>query len=435
MLIRWLTAPLARAATGEVPAPDPARIGVMAPDPVTLSDAELEPIRELIPGPEPELSAPEGDRVLRVAETLLDGRELEYVTECVETNWVSSAGAFVTRFEEAFAAAAGCRHAVACTSGTAALHLALAAAGVSAGDEVIVPAFTMIGTANAARYLGARPVLVDADPTTWNLDPERVAAKLTRRTRAILAVHIYGQPADMDALRDLADRHGLILVEDAAEAHGADVDGRPVGSLGDVAAFSLYGNKIITSGEGGVVTTDDGGVADAARSLRGHAFSPERHFWHRRLGFNYRMTNLQAAVALAQTERLPALVERRRVNARGYMEALAGIEGLGLPPQLAGGVTWMFGVTVGPEFGISRDELRGRLAARGVETRTFFVPLHLQPIYRREMAGQRYPMAEWLGAHGLYLPSGPAISEDDIAYVAAAVCGSREPAGAAAISA
>ena len=431
VLSRWLTAPLTREVKTLAPTPEVrVRIGPSPPSPVTLGDDELAGLRELIPAPEPPLRRPAEGRIIRVAETLLDGNELDYVTECVKTNWISSAGSFVTRFEAEFARAVSCRFAIACSSGTAALHLALAAAGVTVGDEVIVPAFTMIGTANAARYLGARPVLVDADPLTWNLDPARVAAKLTPRTRAILAVHIYGQPADTNALRDLAERHGLLLVEDAAEAHGADLGGRPVGSLGDVAAFSLYGNKIITSGEGGVVTTDDEHVAEAARTLRGHAFSPDRHFWHRQLGFNYRMTNLQAAVALAQTERLPELVERRRRNDERYRVALGGIEGLGFPPAVPGGVTWMFGVTVSDRFGITRDELRYRLAERGVETRTFFVPMHLQPIYRDMFRGQRYPVAERLGASGLYLPSGPGLTADDVVYVADAVRASRLSAGA-----
>ena len=221
----------------------------------------------------------------------------------------------------------------------------------------------------------------------------------------------------MDELRELASRNRLILIEDAAEAHGARYQSRPAGSLGDVAAISLYGNKILTAGEGGIVSTNDPRIAAIARELRDHAFSPDRHFWHRRLGFNYRMTNLQAAVALAQTERLDELVARRADNARRYHAVLSGIDGLTLQPQVPGGVSWMFGVVVGPEFGCDRDELRRRLAAKGVETRTFFVPLHVQPIYQERFAGQRYPTAEMLGARGLYLPSGPTLSDDDIAYV------------------
>jgi perosamine synthetase len=382
--------------------------------------------RQLLPAPEPLLGepVPSGDepapeRPLRVAETRLDGNERRYVLECLETNWVSSAGPFVLRFERAFAAAVGCRHGVACSSGTAALHLALATVGVEAGDEVLMPAFTMVATANAARYLGASPVLVDADPETWNLDVGQLEAKLTPRTRAILPVHIYGHPVDMDPLCELARNRGLAVIEDAAEAHGARYRGRPVGSLGDAAAFSFYGNKIVTTGEGGMVTTNDGDVAARARELRDLSFSSERHFWHRSVAFNYRMSNVCAAIGVAQTERLAELVERRRENARRYAEALAGIPGLGLPaerPEVEN-VFWMFGITVGEEFGRSRDELRELLAARGIETRTFFVPIHVQPAYADSHLGERYPIAEELCRAGLYLPSGPALSNADISYV------------------
>jgi perosamine synthetase len=410
LLADWITAPMRDVAS-------PA-----------ASDAEPAYVKALKPGPEPRLRAGAGDRVLRVAETLLDGNELEYVTEAVRTHWVSSAGKWVGEFEARFAEATGVPYAIACSSGTAALHLAACATGLGPGDEVIVPAFTMIATANAARYVGAEPVLVDADPLTWNLDVSRLRARLTRRTRAVIAVHIYGQPADMDGVRDFADRNGLVVIEDAAEAHGADYGGRAAGSLGDVGTFSLYGNKILTAGEGGVVTTSDPRIAAVARELRDHAFSPERHFWHRRLGFNYRMTNLQAAIALAQTERLEELVTRRRANAERYLRALDGIDGITLGPQLDGGVCWMFSLLVDEaRFGLSRDQLREHLAARGVETRTLFVPMHLQPIYQQRFAGERYPVAERLGATGLYLPSGPSLGDDDIAYVADAV---RSAAGA-----
>jgi perosamine synthetase len=434
LLSEWITAPLARTGEAGASGPDAGRHARSAPAPggprVTLSAQELEPIRALIPGPEPKLSPGPDGRVLRVAETLLDGNELAYLTECVSDNWISSAGPFVAQFEQAFAAAVECRFAIACSSGTAALHLAAAAAGIGAGDEVIVPAFTMIATPNAARYLGADPVLVDSEITTWNLDPDRLADKLTRRTRAVIAVHTYGQPADMAPIRRFADAHGLIVLEDAAEAHGARYQGRAVGSIGDVAAFSLYGNKILTTGEGGVVTTNDERIAASARELRDHAFSQERHFWHRRVGFNYRMTNLQAAVGLAQIERFGQLVSRRLENAQRYCELLSEVDGLTLPPIAEGGVIWMFGITVDDRFGIDRDELRRRLASAGIETRTFFVPIHLQPSYRRWFAGQRYPVAEELGRTGLYLPSSPRLSADDISYVAAAVRASAGPVAA-----
>jgi perosamine synthetase len=426
LLSDWITAPLRRAARPPQE-PDHERTAIARPpERVTLTADELAPLhaRGLVPDPEPALEHPPGARVIRVSETLLDGNELAYVSECVTGNWISSAGSFVPRLQEAFAAAVSCRFAIACSSGTAALHLALAAAGIGEGDEVLMPAFTMIATANAACYVGAEPVLVDSDPRTWNIDPERLADKLTRRTRAVVAVHTYGIPAEMDPIREFAQRNGLLVIEDAAEAHGARYHGHPVGSIGDVAAFSLYGNKILTSGEGGMVTTDDERIAEVARELRDHAFSRERHFWHRRLGFNYRMTNLQAAIGLAQVERFEQLLERRRANEQRYREALAGIEGLQLPPAVPGSVTWMFGVRVEDSFGIGRDELRRRLASAGVETRTFFVPMHLQPIHHRRFAGQRYPVAEQLGRTGLYLPSGPGLEDDEIAYVADAVAGS-----------
>jgi perosamine synthetase len=399
-------------------------------EPITPSVGELEPIRHLIPADEPTLQMPQPrnglpalERIVPVADTRLDGNELRYVTECVQANWVSSTGAFVRRFEEEFAAAAKCRFGVACSSGTAALHLALAASGVGAGDEVLIPTFTMIATANTVRYVGATPVLIDSDPKSWNLDIDRLADALSPRTRAIVVVHTYGSPCDMNAVNDFAERNGLVVIEDAAEAHGALYRGRPVGGLADVGAFSFYGNKILTSGEGGMVTTDDERIAEAARKLRDHGFSGRTHFWHRHAAFNYRMSNLQGAVGLAQTERLDELVGvHRHIDAR-YREQLDGVAGLELPPRPkhSESACWVFGMLVGEEFGCSRDELRGRLAARGIETRTFFVPMHLQPIYRARFPTQRFPIAERLGSKGLYLPSGPMLSELEIDYVAAEV--------------
>ncbi len=392
-----------------------------------FDEEEMGPRRSLIPDPEPPLSPPvprqPGEkvpaRILPVAETLLDGNELRYLTECVETNWISSSGRFVHDFEAAFAAAVGCRHGVACANGTVALHLALASLGIGPGDEVIIPTFTMIATANAVTYTGARPVLVDAEPQSWNIDAAAIAAKVTPRTRAIFVVHTYGHPAEMDAISAIARDRRLLVLEDAAEAHGGRYRGQPVGSLGYAACFSFYGNKIVSTGEGGMVTTDDGEFARLARRLRDHAFSDDRHFWHRYLGFNYRMTNLQAAVGLAQTERLDALVDRRRDNARRYRAALAGIEGLTLPPERddVTNVFWMFALLVEDGFGCSRDELRRRLGRRGIETRTFFVPIHLQPIYFRTFRGETFPVAEELCRKGLYLPSGPTLTDDDIAYI------------------
>jgi perosamine synthetase len=401
------------------------------PDPAIYDEVDLAAIADLLPEPEPALRGAELDRI-PVASARLAGNELRYVTECVRSGWISSAGAFVKRFESAFAQAAGCSYGVACTSGTTALHLALASAGIGPGDEVIVPAFTMIASANAVGYVGATPVLVDTDERTWNLDLELVRDLIGPRTRAILIVHTYGRLVDTDALGRLAQDNGLAVIEDAAEAHGAEFRGRRAGSLGTVAAFSFYGNKILTTGEGGMVTTNDPAIAAVARELRDHAFSPDRHFWHRYRGYNYRMTNLQAAVGLAQLERLDDLVDRRNRTDRLYREALEQTPGLELAPVEAGSrdAHWMFGALVGPDFGITRDELRRRLADCGIETRTFFVPIHLQPAYRKSQGGRRFPVAERLGRDGLYLPSGPEIGEREVARVSKAIAQARttEPA-------
>jgi perosamine synthetase len=401
-------------------------------EPRRLADHELDPIRHLLPAPDP-VPQPYRGRIIPVADTRLDGNELRYLTQCVESNWISSAGPFVARFEEEFARAVGCRHGVACANGTAALHLALAALALGPGDEVILPTFTMIATVNAVSYTGATPVLVDADPETWNLNVAQVESSITPRTRAILVVHTYGHPADMDPLRELARHHGVALVEDAAEAHGACYRGHPVGSLGDAATFSFYANKIVTTGEGGMVTTNDDELAGVARRLRDHAFSPERHFWHEYRGFNYRMTNLQAAVGLAQTERLAELVEKRQANARLYHDLLAPVRGLWLPGERPGvqSVFWMYALLVGDDFGCSRDELRCRLADRGIETRTFFIPIHLQPIYFDRFRRRRYPIADTLCRQGLYLPSGPTLTESDIDFVAATIAQVRRQTKAA----
>jgi perosamine synthetase len=393
--------------------------------PTELTSEEFAEIARWIPGPEPSVrrSKTPGGRFIPVCETLLDGNELAYLTECVTSNWISSAGPFVKRFESEFAKAAGCAHGVACSSGTAALHLALATLGIGPGDEVIMPAFTMVATANAARYLDAKPVLVDAEPVTGNMDPSRIEEKVGPRTRAIVVVHTYGHPADMDPILAIARRRGLAVVEDAAEAHGALYRGRPVGSLGDLACFSFYGNKIVSTGEGGMVVTEDEATARVVRRLRDHAFSEERHFWHKYLGYNYRMTNLQAAVGVAQTERLAAFVEKRRANALRYSARLKDVPGLTLPAELpwARSVFWMYGIRVGDSFGATRDELRGRLADAGIETRSFFIPIHLQPIYFREHRGESYPVAEELCRTGLYLPSGPGLSLSDLDFVAAEI--------------
>jgi perosamine synthetase len=382
---------------------------------------DLAGIRHLIPDAEPPLELPPGrEKILPVSQPSLNGNELRYVTDCIASNWISSIGPYVRKFEEAFAQSAGCEFGIACSSGTAALHLILAALGIGADDEVIIPAFTMIATANSVGYTGASPVLVDAEPETWNIDVAQIESKITARTKAISVVHTYGHPADMAPLLEIARKHGLFVVEDAAEAHGAQYRGQPVGGIGDAAAFSFYGNKILTTGEGGMVTTNNAELALIVRRLRDHSFSDDHHFWHKYRGFNYRMTNLQAAVGLAQTEQLGEFVEKRRLNAALYEERLRDIGGLTLPVERGDvrNVFWMYSILVEDGFGCSRDELRRRLARRGIETRTMFVPMHLQPVYFEKYRGQRFPVAESLCRRGMYLPSSTALTEEDIDFVA-----------------
>ena len=401
--------------------------------PRELTMEELGDLAEIIPGPEPTLEValnpiPQFEptprrEIIRVCEPTLRGNELAYVTDAVQTNWISSGGKYIPRFEALFAEKMGTRYGIACMNGTIALHLALATLGLEPGDEVIIPAFTMIATANAVTYVNAVPVLVDSEMATWNMDPEQIEAKITPRTRAISVVHTYGHPVDMDAVNDIAARHGLFVLEDAAEAHGASYKGRPVGSLGDAACFSFYGNKIITTGEGGMITTNREDVARLAWNLRDHAFSTDRHFWHKFVGFNYRMTNLQAAIGLAQTEQLETFVAARRAHAARYTRLLKQIPGIVTPPEAtwARNVYWMYGILLDKEFGLSRDELRGRLARRGIETRTFFIPMHCQPVYFDQYRGQRYPVAEDLCRRGLYLPSASSLTSDDIEVVVEAI--------------
>jgi perosamine synthetase len=399
-----------------------------------LKPADLEPqdlgdLANVIPGRDPELriSIPripvsETDlqsRVIPVCEPTLGGNEADYVQDCIESNWISSAGKYIPRFEETFARACDARYGVACANGTVALHLALATLGIGPGDEVILPTFTMIATINAITYTGATPVLVDSEPATWNLDLNQVGDKITARTRAVMPVHTYGHPVDMDALWEMAERHGFYVIEDAAEAHGAEYKGRKAGSLGHAGCFSFYANKIITTGEGGMITTDDAELAQLARVLRDHAFSEERHFWHKYLGFNYRMTNMQAAVGLAQTEQMESFVEARRANAARYTAALSQIPGIVTPPEAewVKNVFWMYSILVEEESGMTRDGLRAYLADHGIETRTFFIPMHLQPIYHQAYKGERYPVAEMLCQRGFYLPSASSLTVHEIDYI------------------
>jgi perosamine synthetase len=355
------------------------------------------------------------DNMIPVAEPVLDGNELAYVTDCIRSGWVSSRGVYVQRFEEAVAAWCGVRFGVGTSSGTSALHLALLALGIGPGDEVIVPALTYVACANAVTYTGARPVFVDVDPWTWNLDLSQLEEKITPRTKAIMPVHLYGHPVDMKTLMAIAGEHGLWVVEDACEAHGSECRGRRVGGLGHVGCFSFYGNKLITTGEGGMLMTDLGDVAATASALRNQARTGEG-YWHPRVGFSYRLTNLQAAVGLAQLERVTEFAAARRQIARRYDELLAGTPGLVLyaEPDWGKSVCWLYSLLVEDEFGVGRDELVACLAQQGIESRPFFVPLPRLPIYGD---GQPYPVAEHLSQCGIHLPSSVKLQPQQIEYI------------------
>ena len=363
-----------------------------------------------------------------VASPDLGGNEERYVVDAIRSSWISSTGMYVDRFEREFSAACGTSTAMGVCNGTVALHLALLALGVRPGDEVLVPALTYVATANAVRYLGGEPVFVDVDPATWCIDPAKLEDAITRRTRGIVAVHLYGHPADMDAINRVAGIHGLWVVEDAAEAHFATYKGRPVGGLADIATFSFYGNKLITSGEGGAVTVSDPRLELRARTLRGQGMDPSRRYYFPVTGYNFRLTNVACALLCAQLERREAIIGRRREIFDAYRSGLADVAGIGFQPvaEWAVPAPWLFCITVHPEaYGRTRDELVKQLEVEGIETRPFFIPLNTLPPFREgaRRRGDAVPVVEALGASGLNLPTFGALARDDQTRVIEAIRG------------
>lgn len=358
-----------------------------------------------------------------VNEPLLDGNEKRYLTECIESGWISSEGPFVSRFEDAFAKKVQRCHGVAVCNGTAAIDAAVDALGLGPGDEVILPAFTIISCIAQIVRTGATPVLVDSDPDTWNMDVGTIEQKISPRTRAVMVVHTYGLPVDMGPVLELCAKHDLVLIEDAAEAHGQTYDGRPCGSFGAISTFSFYPNKHVTTGEGGMLLMDDDRLAETCRSLRNLCFEPGRRFVHERLGWNLRMTNLQAAVGLAQLERLDEFVARKRAMGRLYTDLLKDVPGLQLPlpaTEHADNVYWVYGVVLADDLGLDAGEAMARLASEGIGTRPFFCPMHQQPVLQRLglFEGERYPVAERMYRRGFYLPSGLALCRSQAERVA-----------------
>ena len=357
--------------------------------------------------------------MIPIAEPSLGNEELNNIVDAVKSGWISSKGKFIPEFEERFAQYCGVKYGVATSNGTAALHLALVALGIGEGDEVIAPTLTFVATANVVKYTGAKPVFVDSHPDYWCIDPTKIEKAITPRTKMIIPVHLYGHPCDMDAILNIAHKHNLYVIEDAAEAHGAGYKGKKVGSFGDIACFSFYGNKLITTGEGGMCLTNDEELAQRMRILRDHGMNPNKRYWHEVVGFNYRMSNIQAAVGVAQLEKLDRFIEKKREIAGWYSEGLKELkerELIKLHPEIpwARCVYWMYSILITDDFSLSRDGLMKELDEKGIETRPLFYPIHVMPPYK---CNDKFPIAEELSRRGISLPSSVKLTRHDIEAV------------------
>jgi perosamine synthetase len=350
---------------------------------------------------------------------LLDGNEKKYLNECIDTGWISSEGPFVKRLEDEMAKRVGRKYAIAVANGSLALDAAVTAIGIKKGDEVIMPTFTIISCAAPIVRAGAKPVLIEVDSATWNMKVEDIEAKITPRTKAIMVVHIYGLPVDMEPVLALAKKYGLKVVEDAAEMIGQTYKGKECGSFGDISTFSFYPNKHVTTGEGGMILTDDAQIAEKCRELRNLCFTPPRRFIHKELGWNFRMTNLQAALGVAQLEQLDRFIAIKRKVGNLYNKLLANTEGVQLPlshTDYAENIYWVYGVVLNDDIPMDAFQAMDRLGKLGIGTRPFFYPMHLQPVFkkRRLFSKEHYPTAERFAERGFYLPSGLALTDDDV---------------------
>ncbi len=354
---------------------------------------------------------------------LLSGREKELLNQCIETGWISSEGPFVKEFEEKFAGYVGRKYGVACANGSGALDIAVAALEITEGDEVIMPAFTIISPAFSVIRAGAKPVLIDSDPVTWNMDVSQVESKITPKTKAIIAVHIYGLPVDMDPLLELCRKHNLFLIEDAAEMHGQTYKNKRCGSFGDISIFSFYPNKHITTGEGGMVVTDNPELAKRSRKLRNLSFEPDKpRYVHYELGWNYRMTNMQAALGLAQLECIEQHIIRKREIGKLYNAGLKDISGLQLPKEktdYAENIYWVYGIVLQDGLKKTAEQIMKQLSELKIGTRSFFYPMHMQPVFTKMglFKDEKYPVAENLAEKGFYIPSGLGLQNDQIKEV------------------
>jgi len=362
--------------------------------------------------------------MIPVCKPWLPGKEKEYVNNAIETNWISSGGKYIEKFEESFAEFCGVKYGACCTSGLGALHLACAALGLKKGDEVIVPTFTMAASINAIIFTGAKPVLVDCDKETYCIDVDKIEEKITEKTKAIMPVHIYGHSCEMNKILELAKKYNLFVIEDAAEAHGAEYDGKLCGSMSDISCFSFYANKILTTGEGGMCITNNKELVDKIKKLRNHAFDVPR-FTHTEVGFNYRLTNIQAAIGCAQVENAKLLVEARRNVGRRYNLILRDMKGIILPVEKpnAKNVYWMYGIVLGDEIKLTKEEVMEKLKEKGIETRSFFIPMNQQPAYVNKTVENvpdcsgKFPVADKISSRGFYLPSSSDLSDKEMIYI------------------
>ncbi len=362
------------------------------------------------------------NKFIPIAVPLLNGNEKQYVNECLDSTWISSKGKFIDLFENEFASFCDTKYGLSCSNGTVALHLPLIAYNLQAEDEVIVPTLTYIATANAVKYCGATPVFVDCEEDTWNMDPLKIEEKITEKTKGIIVVHLYGNPVDMDPIMEIAKKYNLFVIEDAAEAHGAIYKGRKVGSIGHVGVFSLFGNKIITTGEGGMVVTNDKQLADKMRLLKGQGMDPERRYWFSVIGYNYRMTNIQAAIGLAQIENIDNHIQNRKRVSEWYKKFIKEMD-LNINIQTdckdSTNVFWMFSVLLKENSRVTRDELMGKLLEDGIETRPVFYPLHQMPPYFEDTMA--YKNSDKIAQSGLNLPSHGLLTEEDVEYICSCI--------------
>jgi perosamine synthetase len=363
--------------------------------------------------------------MIPVSEPLVTQREIELVLDCLKSGWISSAGKYLDQFENSWAKYCNMPYGIAVSNGTTALQIAVRLLDLQPGDEVIMPTFTIISCAQAVTYCGGVPVLIDSDPHNWQMDVSQIESKITPRTRAIMVVHIYGHPADMDSILELAKKHNLMVIEDAAEVHGAEYKEQKCGGFGDISVFSFYANKLITTGEGGMVLTKRDDFSEKARSLRNLCFQKSRRFLHEEMGYNYRLTNIQAALGVAQLERIEQIVERKRAIAHLYNQSLKNIPGIELPVEepWAKNVYWVYGIIIKEKSGLNGEQFARKLALKGVETRPFFLGMHEQPVFHKMglFINEQYPVAERLAVQGIYIPSGLTIKDDEIEQVSEAV--------------